>query len=494
MEREQEIVKSVNKARLPVSPATNLVCTKCGTDGKECSVNGFHVFADEIPFVGRVPLGSTDMPTHIINLDAPPEKRWSHILPLYREASGALQDKVAMQTARHHAEFASALSEFTAASIERFEFGREMVGIAAELEVDVSQVMMTQLWLETSMGCSSVVTTTDAGLIGGERGREVPFIIRTMDWGLEEMRAVTFQAKFVREGRVVFVATTAAGYVGCITGYRPGCFGLSINYRLGRDLRGGLDVRVPAVLRRVRAGTQLGHAPITFMARAALDAFTSYGAIAAHAKTVELISPCYIALCGLEAGEGCVITRSPTPAEQLPVWELAGSEPLDGIGANCQTNDDYFTEGDGWAPSGDLERPWTRDPSAKGKQSCHRRNLANSGFGLLKAKQKEEGSVGLNPEDLWLLMSVMPIFNPDTIYTTSMCPSTDHYSSRLVLCGEDKARATRLFKGEEEAVGGGAGAERGPCAAKGCDFRGTPETGGYCSACFKVVTQGGRAL
>ena len=83
----------------------------------------------------------------------------------------------------------------------------------------MSQVMMTQLWLEVCVGCSTIVTTTDARSLrsgsgsgssggGGEGEGEVPYIIRTMDWDIDEMRAVTFQALFVRQGLTALSATT----------------------------------------------------------------------------------------------------------------------------------------------------------------------------------------------------------------------------------------------------------------------------------------------
>ena len=74
-----------------------------------------------------------------------------------------------------------------------------------------------------------------------------------MDWGLDEMRLCTFQVKAVRQGRVLYVATTHAGYIGFITASSP-AYGVSVNYRYGPDLRGGLDVRRPAVVKRVQEG------------------------------------------------------------------------------------------------------------------------------------------------------------------------------------------------------------------------------------------------
>ena len=64
-----------------------LVCERCGADGAggaACAGGGFHIFAD---CAGTPP---TDMLTHTINLDAPPEARWAHVLPRYAAALRAL--------------------------------------------------------------------------------------------------------------------------------------------------------------------------------------------------------------------------------------------------------------------------------------------------------------------------------------------------------------------------------------------------------------------
>jgi len=74
---------------------TPLICTRCGGNGSDPVCSGaaekFHVFADVLPdSTGSTTMPTTDVTTHVINLDAPPEDRWGHIIPLYAEALRAL--------------------------------------------------------------------------------------------------------------------------------------------------------------------------------------------------------------------------------------------------------------------------------------------------------------------------------------------------------------------------------------------------------------------
>ena len=167
-----------------------LVCTLCGTGGSDpaCSGGaGFHVFAGWAPpepasasaatatpgsteSKTSTDLGSTDMPTHVINLDAPPHERWSHILPQYEDAARALQAKVHREMEKRAPEFAAATVELAAALPKRFDFAAELDGIADLLGVDRTMLMTQQLWLETYGGCSTVIMNTDAAHVGGTAG------------------------------------------------------------------------------------------------------------------------------------------------------------------------------------------------------------------------------------------------------------------------------------------------------------------------------------
>jgi hypothetical protein len=307
--------------------------------------------------------------------------------------------------------------------------------------------MAAQVWLETDSGaCSSLVTHADPE----GASRSSPFIIRTMDWELDEMRACTFQVKFARRGRVCYVATTHAGYVGFITGSSTSV-AVSVNWRRGDDIIGGLEVRQLAPLKRLESGVLLGHAPISYAVRHLLENMGRYDEAVAFAESVSLMAPCYFTVAGTAAGEGCVITRAQTTAQQLPVW-LLGSD-----GPTCQTNDDIFKEDDGWVSTANTSKPWAREAGAKhGSHSCPRRKLGE--------KAISDAKISSSPTQLWQLMNTSPIRNPGTIFTTAMCPVAGYYVSALGAVPEKSVTSK--------------------CSTEGCDFLATPEMNDLCESCY----------
>lgn len=78
-----------------------------------------------------------------------------------------------------------------------------------------------QVAYEAFAACTGVVVDGEAH----------PLHIRTMDWDMPALAALTIEVDFVRAGAKVFTATTWAGYVGVLTGVRPRGFSVAVNYR-----------------------------------------------------------------------------------------------------------------------------------------------------------------------------------------------------------------------------------------------------------------------
>jgi hypothetical protein len=74
------------------------------------------------------------------------------------------------------------------------------------------------------------------GGVGG--GVNYPLHGRTMDWDMPALERLAIEVEFQQAGKTVFLATTWAGYVGVLTGMRPGAWSVSINYR-----RTGTNIR-----------------------------------------------------------------------------------------------------------------------------------------------------------------------------------------------------------------------------------------------------------
>ena len=97
------------------------------------------------------------------------------------------------------------------------------------------------------MACTSIVAQDPNGHV---------FHGRNMDWNLpNNLRNLTVQADFVKNGTVVFTADVTTGYVGIVTGVSKYGFSLSINERE----RGGepLVDSLNALLRHAKCPTHL---------------------------------------------------------------------------------------------------------------------------------------------------------------------------------------------------------------------------------------------
>ena len=189
----------------------------------------------------------------------------------------------------------------------------------------------------TCIGCTAVAIDC----------ADVPVHARTLDWAMpgvdpRKFAALVIDLTFTRGGRDLYSCTSIAGYIGVLTGVRPGGFSLSINFRkpyCGRwdDLPidapsntadGTSALELPSS--RLRSLVQLGGVattallggwPIAFLARHLLETCTTYDAallalagVAPSAHTgwtwggARLLAPCYLMLVGTRPGQGSLLT------------------------------------------------------------------------------------------------------------------------------------------------------------------------------------------
>ena len=75
----------------------------------------------------------------------------------------------------------------------------------------------------SGMACTSIVAQDPSGTV---------FHGRNMDWNLpDNLRNITVQADFLKNGTVIFTAAVTTGFVGIVTGMNKRGFSLTINER-----------------------------------------------------------------------------------------------------------------------------------------------------------------------------------------------------------------------------------------------------------------------
>lgn len=342
-----------------------------------------------------------------INLDAKPRERWRHIVEAHLgQLSQILQIIEDVIGTGFAASTASAI--FTGLTkAGRFYYGEELQGIAEATKLSIGQVALIQVAYEVFAACTSIVVDVDGALVGGTAGVKTPFHIRTMDWPMENLEKLTIEVDFVRGGQVVYSATTWPGYVGILTGVRPSCFSISVNYR--RTQRGSENM-LKAVIGNMLQGLASSW-PVSFLVREVLETDGSYERALGSLQASELMAPTYIVVAGVREGQGAVITRSRNPSVRLPPWVLATNGPV------VQTNHDWFADDEAVS-------------AANGEEMGAPENISHSYERAHVARKAIESLGTVTPHDLWLLLSWKPCRADDTVYTVAMHPASGSLVTR----------------------------------------------------------------
>jgi len=326
----------------------------------------------------------------VVDLDLPPQQRWSHVMPRYE---GQIQHMFNFVTGFIPSFIRSEVMEAMATVGEALEFflgvyGLEIQGIADVVGLPAGDIALINILYEMVSMCTSIVAESSDGRI---------LHSRNLDFGLGTefttlLQNLTLQVEFQKGGKTVYYGTTYAGYVGLLTGMAPGRFGISLNLRHSGDIMGNV--------RELLANP--GANVVSFLLRRVLETQPDYAAALKRLVTEPLISESYIILSGIASGQGAVITRNRTIAAD--VWTLGGSQ-----------NDSWFllqTNHDHWLPS---------------PPGDHRTDVGMRAMDAI-------GPDRISLENLYEVLSTKPLLNAQTTYTTSMAPYNATYSTYMRIC------------------------------------------------------------
>ncbi|GAB5570164.1 acid ceramidase [Prionailurus iriomotensis] len=199
-------------------------------------------------------------------------------------------------------------------------YEEEMKGIAAVTDIPLVQageIISFNVFYEIFTICTSVITEDKQGHL--LHGRNLDFGI-FLGWNInnntwvvtEQLKPLTVNLDFQRNNKTVFKASSFAGYVGMLTGFKPGLFSLTLNERFG--VNGGYMGIIEWILGKKDAMW------IGFITRSVLENSTSYEEAKNILTKTKILAPAYFILGGNKSGEGCVITRDRT--QSLDVYEL----------------------------------------------------------------------------------------------------------------------------------------------------------------------------
>ncbi|XP_022455027.1 N-acylethanolamine-hydrolyzing acid amidase isoform X1 [Delphinapterus leucas] len=395
---------------------------------------------------------SSAPPLFNVSLDAAPELRWLPVLQHFdRDFLRASMAHIIGDTVP---KWVLALIRKAVWELELFlpqPFTDEIRGQCDALNFTLADCILLNLAYESTAFCTSIVAQDSKGNI--YHGRNLDYSFGNF------LRKLTVDVQFIKNGQIAFTGTTFIGYVGLWTGQSPHKFTVSGDERgwtrkmLVKDisLSKGLSslsscisssfsqmspmsetnsqpwypnhsMTVPEVLRRMTvnmckqnyltdsydkgswwenmiAALFQRHSPVSWLIRTTLSESENFEAAVYELAKTPLMADVYYIVGGTFPQEGVVITRNRDgPAD---IWPL---DPLNGAWFRVETNYDH------WKPV--PKRDDRRTPAIKALNAT--------------------GQANLSLETLFQVLSVFPVYNNYTVYTTVMsAASPDKYMTRI---------------------------------------------------------------
>ena len=307
------------------------------------------------------------VPQFTVSLDEPAATRW---LPVLRNAAlrrrlvhllsgSTIEDLFSDASAPPPPGFATRHEFFNALKVNLWvqlrrlgaaDIVREIEGMAVELGVPLCELVVLHLMYEAEGGgCTSVILPRgceeeeeDGSSSTTPQTSASPVFGRVLDWDFAELlRPLTIQVRLVKKGKLVLEMLTFAGFVGCLTGRRPGICAAAINFRRPQD-----GAPLPSTSPASSAppsppppSPAYPAWPAALLVRFVLQApgLETFDEVVQIFSATRLWAPCYFCLSGSGPLDGVVIER------ETGAVGAAGAvvHRLDGCrGALVQTNVD----------------------------------------------------------------------------------------------------------------------------------------------------------
>ncbi|XP_026269456.2 N-acylethanolamine-hydrolyzing acid amidase [Urocitellus parryii] len=308
-------------------------------------------------------------PLFNVSLDAAPELRW---LPVLRHYDPDLVRAAVVQIIGDRVpKWALTLIGKVITELESFlpqPFTDEIRGMSDFLNLSLADGLLVNLAYEYSAFCTSIVAQDSRGHI--YHGRNLDYAFGNI------LRKLTVDVQFLKNGQVAFTGTTFIGYVGLWTGQSPHKFTVSGDER---DKGWWWENMIAALFKR--------YSPVSWLIRTTLSESENFEAAVYKLAKTPLIADVYYIVGGTSPQEGVVITRNRGGPEDI--WPL---DPLNGEWFRVETNYDH------WKPA--PKRDDRRTPAIKALNAT--------------------GPENINLETLFKVLSVVPVYNNYTVYTTVM--------------------------------------------------------------------------
>lgn len=227
------------------------------------------------------------IPTITVDLDEPPESRWSGLAT----HAGAARDMVELyiDDLGGMDEFGGLIDAYLSSLVPQ-ESRAELKAIGELIGVPTSHVALGNLYydaIKVVLGCTAFALDSPNG----------PIHARNLDWmsreGTLEKHSVLI--RYLRGGAERFTTVAWPGYIGALSGVAPGRFSVTLNAVLSDDSA----VMAP---------------PVSLLLRQVLADCEDYESAVSILADTEIPCDCLLLLVGVHEGEFVVIERTPSRA------------------------------------------------------------------------------------------------------------------------------------------------------------------------------------
>ncbi|XP_036620776.1 N-acylethanolamine-hydrolyzing acid amidase-like [Trichosurus vulpecula] len=315
-----------------------------------------------------------------VNLDDDPEQRWMPVLQrfdlvtLREDVKNAVKEQIPRWV---YVVIKEIINDLDGLLLEPYT--HEIRGICNALNISFVDGILFNLVYESSVFCTSIVAQDTNGRI---------YHARNLDYEPGEgLRNFTVDVQFIKNGQIAYTGTTFVGYVGIWTGQSPHKFTISGNQR---DKGLWWENAVAALVKR--------HLPISWVFRNTLEEAQNFDDAVRRLSETPLITNVYCIIGGVSDREGLVISRNRDGP--VDMWLLNPEREWFLVQTNC----------DHWMPC--PPRDYRRIPAMK--------------------TVNETGQANINLDKLYEILSICPILNHKTVYTTVMSAAEpDKYTTRI---------------------------------------------------------------
>ncbi|XP_043551625.1 N-acylethanolamine-hydrolyzing acid amidase-like isoform X2 [Chiloscyllium plagiosum] len=325
--------------------------------------------------------GDFSPPRFNVSLEVPAEQRWEPVLKHY--------DAAQLRKIMQHV-IGSIAPKWVVSIIELLAhqlswilpqpYETEIQGLSKALDLSLGEGLLINLAYELSSFCTSIVVQDTKGNIYHGRNLDYAFS--------DALRSLTVDLQFVKNGQIVYTGTTFIGFVGLWTGQRPNKFTISGNARVNRDW-----------WRTVIAALFKRSPPPSWLIRDTLLEAGDFQAALKKLAYSPITADVYYILGGVRPTEGVIITRN--LSGPVDIWPLI---PMNGQWYRVETNYDHWKNP---PPFDDRRTP-----------AVHALNTT--------------GQNNINLQALLKILTVKPVLNKSTVYTTLMCAAQPYYYRTLV--------------------------------------------------------------